>query len=123
ADDFFKGMHDTVLQQGEIIVSVSFPVPRKAGYVKFPNPASRFALVGVFVAQTSGGVRVAVTGGAACVFRMKELEGALGTRCPAGSAKSVTVSTTGLIGDLHASAEYRAHLIPVIAARAVAAAG
>ena len=77
ADDFFKHMFETALDDGEIVVSVTFPIPKKAGYVKFPNPASRFALVGVFVAQTQTGVRAAVTGAASCVFRSKELEGAL----------------------------------------------
>jgi carbon-monoxide dehydrogenase medium subunit len=123
ADDFFMGMYETALETGEIITSVSFPIPSKAGYVKFPNPASRFALGGVFVAQTSAGVRVAVTGAAACAFRSKELESALAKSFTAEAAKSTTVSASGLNGDLHASPEYRAHLIPVIAARAVTAAG
>ena len=101
-------------------MSVSFPVPQKAGYVKFPNPASRFALVGVFVAQTSRGVRVAVTGAGEYAFRSKELEGALDRSFTVDSAKSARVSASGLTGDLQASAEYRAHLIPVVAARAVA---
>jgi carbon-monoxide dehydrogenase medium subunit len=120
ADDFFTGSYETALQRGEIIVSVSFPVPQKAGYVKFPNPASRFALVGVFVAQTSRGVRVAVTGAGEYAFRSKELEGALDRSFTVDSAKSARVSASGLTGDLQASAEYRAHLIPVVAARAVA---
>jgi carbon-monoxide dehydrogenase medium subunit len=123
ADDFFTGLFETALQQGEIIVSVSFPVPKKAGYVKFPNPASRFAMVGVFVAQTSSGVRAAVTGAASSVFRSKELEAALAKSFTPDAAKSTTVSATGLNSDVHASADYRAHLIPIIAARAVAAAG
>jgi len=123
ADDFFTGMFETALDEGEIITSVSFPVPEKAGYVKFPNPASRFALVGVFVALTSNGVRVAVTGAASSVFRSSELERALSRSFTAEAARSVTVSASGLNADLHASAEYRAHLIPVIAARAVTAAG
>ena len=123
ADDFFTGMFETALDEGEIITSVSFPVPEKAGYVKFPNPASRFALVGVFVALTSNGVRVAVTGAASSVFRSSELERALSRSFTAEAARSVTVNASGLNADLHASAEYRAHLIPVIAARAVTAAG
>lgn len=123
ADDFFTGMYETALDEGEIITSVTFPVPKRAGYVKFPNPASRFALVGVFVAQTTTGVRAAVTGAASCVFRSKELEGALGKSFTADAARATTISASGLNGDLHASPEYRAHLIPVIAARAVAAAG
>lgn len=123
ADDFFTGMFETALTDAEIITSVSFPVPKKAGYVKFENPASRFALVGVFVAQTPSGVRVAVTGAAPCVFRSKELEAALSVSFTPEAARSTTVSASGLNSDLHASAEYRAHLIPVIAARAVTAAG
>jgi carbon-monoxide dehydrogenase medium subunit len=123
ADDFFKGMYETALGDGEIITSVSFPIPAKAAYVKFPSPASRFALVGVFIAQTSSGVRAAVTGAASCVFRSKELEAALGKSFTADAAKATTVGASGLNADLHASAEYRAHLIPVLAARAVAAAG
>jgi carbon-monoxide dehydrogenase medium subunit len=123
ADDFFKGMYETALADGEIITSVSFPIPRKAAYVKFANPASRFALVGVFVAQTPTGVRVAVTGAAPSVFRSKELEDALTRRFTADAAKAVTVRAAGLNRDLHASPEYRAHLIPVLASRAVAAAG
>lgn len=120
---FFTGMYETALADGEIITSVTFPIPKKAGYVKFPNPASRFALVGVFVAQLSDGVRVAVTGAASCVFRSKALEAALSRSFTADAAKAVTIDASGLNGDLHASPAYRAHLIPVIAARAVAAAG
>ena len=120
---FFTGMYETALADGEIITSVTFPIPKKAGYVKFPNPASRFALVGVFVAQMSDGVRVAVTGAASCVFRSKALEAALSGSFSADAAKAVTIDASGLNGDLHASPAYRAHLIPVIAARAVAAAG
>src|SRR6476646_4253930 len=123
ADDFFKGMYETALAADEIITAVSFPVPKKAAYVKFPNPASRFALVGVFVAQTATGVRVAVTGASPCVFRSRELEAALGKSFTAAAARATTVSGEGLNGDLHASPEYRAHLIPVLAARAVDAAG
>jgi len=123
ADDFFKGLYETALGDGEIITSVGFPIPKKAAYVKFIQPASRFALVGVFVAQTAGGVRVAVTGAASCVFRCKPLEDALTKSFTADAAKAVQVSASGLNTDLHGSAEYRAHLIPVMAARAVAAAG
>lgn len=123
ADDFFKGLLETALAEDEIITSVSFPIPKKAAYVKFPNPASRFAMVGVFVAQTSTGVRVAVTGASTCVFRSAELESALAKSFTADAAKAVTIDPSGLHGDLHASPEYRAHLIPVIATRAVAAAG
>lgn len=123
ADDFFKGMYETALADGEIITSVSFPIPEKAAYVKFPSPASRFALVGVFVAQTANGVRVAVTGAAPSVFRSKEMEAALTQRFTADAARSVTVAASGLNSDLHASPEYRAHLISVLASRAVTAVG
>jgi carbon-monoxide dehydrogenase medium subunit len=123
ADDFFKGMFETALAAAELITAVSFPIPKKAAYVKFPNPASRFALTGVFVAQTAGGMRVAVTGAAPSVFRAKTLEAALGKSFTADAARAVRIEAKGLNNDLHASAEYRAHLIPVLAARAVAAAG
>lgn len=123
ADEFFTGMFETALADGEIITSVSFPIPKKAAYVKFPNPASRFALVGVFVAQGADGVRVAITGAAPCAYRSKPLESALGKSFTADAARATTISASGLNSDLHASPEYRAHLIPVLAARAVAAAG
>jgi carbon-monoxide dehydrogenase medium subunit len=119
ADAFFTGMYETALAADEIIVSVSFPVPRKAAYVKFPNPASRFALVGVFVAQTAAGVRVAVTGAASSVFRCKPLEEALAKSWTPAAAKAVKVDAHGLNTDLHGSAAYRAHLVSVMAARAV----
>ena len=123
ADDFFKGMYETALGADEIIVSVSFPVPKKAAYAKFPNPASRFALVGVFVAQTGSGVRVAVTGAASSVFRSKPIEDALAKSWTAAAAKAVKVDASGLNADLHGSPAYRAHLVSVMAARAVDAAG
>ena len=123
ADDFFKGMYETALAADEIIVSVSFPVPKKAAYAKFPNPASRFALVGVFVAQTASGVRAAVTGAASSVFRCKPVEDALAKSWTAAAAKAVKVSATDLNSDLHGSPAYRAHLVSVMAARAVEAAG
>ena len=124
ADDFFTGMYETALGSDEIITDVSFPVPKRAAYVKFPNPASRFALVGVFVAQLAdGGVRVAVSGAGPCVFRCKPLEAALAKSFTADAAKQVQVSADGLNRDLHGSPEYRAHLISVLASRAVAAAG
>jgi carbon-monoxide dehydrogenase medium subunit len=122
ADDFFKGMFETALQDGEIITAIHFPKPEKAGYSKFPNPASRYAIVGVFVARTAGGVRVAVTGAGPCAYRSKELESALGASFSAAAAKAVKLGADGLNSDLHATAAYRAHLIPVMAARAVAAA-
>ncbi len=123
AGDFFKGMYETALGADEIIVAVSFPVPKRAAYVKFPNPASRFALVGVFVAQgADGAVRVAVTGAAPSVFRAAPLEAALSRTFTADAAKGVKIDASGLNNDLHASPEYRAHLVSVMAARAVAAA-
>lgn len=123
ADEYFTGLYETVLEPGEIITAVSFPVPTRAAYQKFKNPASRFALVGVFVAQTAAGPRVAVTGaGAAGVFRVAQMEAALSKAWKPESVATVTVEAGDLNSDLHASAEYRAHLIAVLAARAVAAA-
>jgi carbon-monoxide dehydrogenase medium subunit len=122
ADDFFKGMYETALAPDEIITTVSFPIPKKAAYVKFIQPASRFALVGVFVAQTAGGTRVAVTGAASSVFRAKPIEDALAKNYTADAAKAVKMSAAGLNNDIHGSADYRAHLISVLASRAVSAA-
>jgi carbon-monoxide dehydrogenase medium subunit len=119
ADDFFKGLYETALAENEIITAVSFPISKRAAYVKFHNPASRFAMVGVFVAEGANGVRVAVTGCASCVYRSTELEKALAEKFSPDAAKSVSISADGLNSDMHASAEYRAHLIPVIASRAV----
>jgi len=121
ADEFFKGMYETALGDGEIITSVSFPIPKKAAYVKFPQPASRFALVGVFVAQGAGGVRVAVTGASSSVHRAKALEDALAKSFTSDAAKAVKIDAKNLNSDLHGSAAYRAHLVSVLAARAVAA--
>jgi carbon-monoxide dehydrogenase medium subunit len=122
ADRFFTGMYETSLAPDEIITSVAFPVPAKAAYVKFPNPASRFALVGVFVARLAdGGVRVAVTGAASAVFRAQPLEAALSKAFTPESARGVSIDAGGLSTDLHGSADYRAHLIAVLASRAVAA--
>jgi len=123
ADEFFKGLFETALQDGEIITAVNFPKPDKAAYVKFAQPASRFALVGVFVAKTGGGVRVAVTGAGPCAFRVKEMEAALSKSFSADAIKDIKVPAKGLNSDIHASAEYRAHLIGVLAKRAVAACG
>ena len=121
ADDFFEGMFSTALEEGEIIVKVSFPIPSKAAYEKFPNPASRYAMVGVFVAKRGADVRVAVTGaGSDGVFRSAELEAALKGRFSVKSLDGASVSASGLNSDMHASSEYRAHLIPVMAKRAVA---
>ena len=123
ADAFFKGLYETALQPGEIVTAVQFPVPQKAGYVKFRQPASRFALVGVFVAKTADGVRVAVTGAGACVFRVKALEDRLSANFAPSACDGVAVPADGLNNDLHGSADYRAHLVTVLAKRAVAAAG
>jgi len=122
-DSFFVGIYETALKPGEIITAVSFPVPMKAAYAKFKQPASRFSIVGVFVARTAAGARVAVTGAAACAFRVKALEDALGRSFTPGACDGITVPATGLNTDLHGSADYRAHLIPIIAKQAVAAAG
>jgi len=124
ADDFFTGLFETDLAEDEIIVSVSFPKAEKAAYVKFDNPASRYALVGVFVAKTAGGVRVAVTGaGQNGVFRVPEMEKALSANWSADALSGIAVDPGTLNADIHASAEYRSHLITVMAKRAVAAAG
>ncbi len=124
AQDFFTGLFETALEPGELITQVSFPIPQKAAYMKFPNPASRYALVGVFVAKTAGGVRVAVTGaGANGVFRANALEAALSANFFPTALDGVSVPAGGLNSDLHADADYRAHLIGVMAKRAVAAAG
>ena len=119
ADYFFVGMYETALEPGELITSVEFPVPEHAAYVKFANPASRFALVGVFVAKFGASVRVAVTGAASSVFRADALEAALAADFSPRAARAVTISAEELNDDMHGSAAYRAHLIPVLAARAV----
>ncbi len=122
AEEFFKGMFETALGDGEIVTSVSFPKPEKAGYAKFPNPASRYAMVGVMAAKTAGGVRVAVTGAGPSVFRQKDMEKALSSNFSADAIKAVKTDSKNLNSDLHGSAEYRAHLVGVMAGRAVAAA-
>ena len=126
ADDFFKGLYQTALNDGEIITAVSFPVPEKAGWQKFKQPASRFALVGVFVADFGTGgkdaVRVAVTGAGPCAFRQSDMEKALSQKFAPESVAGIKVKPDGLNNDLHASPEYRAHLITVMAKRAVEAA-
>jgi carbon-monoxide dehydrogenase medium subunit len=119
ADDFFTGLFSTALKDGEIITAVSFPVAKKAAYMKFCQPASRFALIGVFVAQTDAGVRVAVTGGGNGVFRHKELEAALTKSFTPEAAAAVKIDASTLSADLHASAAYRANLVSVMAQRAV----
>ncbi|MEQ8334178.1 xanthine dehydrogenase family protein subunit M [Nisaea sp.] len=124
ADDFFTGMFETALEEDEIITKVSFPVAKKAAYMKFPNPASRYALVGVFIADGPAGTRVAVTGaGQDGVFRVPEMESALSANFSADAVSGVKVSADDLNADIHASADYRAHLITVMAKRAVAKAG
>ena len=118
-DDFFTGLYATALEPGELITAVSFPELRRAAYVKFKQPASRFALVGVMVAQGASGVRVAVTGAKDCVFREPALEAALSREFSAQAARACRVPAADLLIDLHASAAYRAAMIPVMAARAV----
>lgn len=120
ADDFFKGLYETALNPGELITAVEFPAVKRASYVKFKQPASRFALVGVFVCDTGSGVRVAVTGASQSgVMRVKALEEALSKSWSADAARAVRVSADGMNSDLHGSAAYRAHLVSVLAARAV----
>ncbi len=124
ADAFFQGMFATALEPGEIITEVRFPVPERAAYLKFPQPASRFAMVGVFVARFFDGVRVAVTGASeAGVYRWTGAEAALTGHFEACALEGLTVDAEGMIGDLHATPEYRAHLVRVMAMRAVAATG
>ncbi|WP_136635112.1 FAD binding domain-containing protein [Pseudooceanicola onchidii] len=123
ADDFFTGLFDTALEDGEIVTAVRFPRPEASNYQKFEQPASRFAMVGVFVAKFADGVRVAVTGaGEDGVFRWTEAETALSSSFTPGAVEGLSVSADGLISDLHGSAAYRAHLIKVMTKRAVAAA-
>ena len=122
ADDFFVGMFETALEDDEMITAVSFPKTGKAAYVKFPNPASRYAMVGVFVASTGAGTRVAVTGaGGDGVFRHGEMEAALDGSFDAASLDGIAVDADEMISDIHASGDYRAHLVREIAKRAVAA--
>ncbi len=125
ADDFFKGLFTTALEDGEIITAVVFPIPAKAGYAKFPHPASRFALAGVFVAKAkSGDVRAAATGVSQNgVMRLAAVEATLKANWSAGALAGVTVAASGLMSDIHGSADYRANLVKVMAERAVTAAG
>ena len=121
ADDFFTGMFETVLAPDELITSVSFPIPDVAHYMKFPNPASRYALVGVMVVRVGTEVRVAVTGAGSSVFRVSEMEAALESNFDPAAIANIVVPAEGLNNDIHASAEYRAHLVSVMASRAVSA--
>ena len=124
ADDFFTDMFETALEDDEIITAVRFPIPKRAAYMKFPNPASRYAIVGVMVAEATEGIRVAVTGAAPCVFRVTAMEGegALGQDFTSDAVASIALNGAEFNEDIHASAEYRAHLVNVMARRAVAAA-
>ena len=123
ADEFFTGLFETALEPGELVTAVSFPIPGRAAYMKFPNPASRYAIVGVMVSEGNDGVRVAVTGAGASVFRVPEMEQALAANFAPEAVAAIAVGADRLNGDLHASPEYRAHLVTVMAKRAVAAAG
>jgi len=122
ADGYFKGLFETALEPGEIVTAIRFPLPEKAGYQKFPNPASGYAMVGVFVAKTKDGVRVAVTGAGPCAFRVPEMEAALAKSFTPDAVATIAVSDDNLMSDIHGSAEYRAHLVTVMAKRAVASA-
>lgn len=122
ADDFFTGLFETALGDDELVTAVRFPVPARAGYAKFPNPASRYAVVGVLVSEGPGGTRVAVTGAGASVFRVADMEKALAGDFSAAAVEGISVPATGFNSDIHASGEYRAHLVTVMAKRAVAAA-
>jgi carbon-monoxide dehydrogenase medium subunit len=121
ADDFFTGMFETALEEDELITHVSFPVPAKAKYMKFPNPASRYSMAGSFVARTDGGVRVAITGAGPCVFRWREAEQALGGNFGPTALDGLTMPADDLNGDIHGSPEYRANLVKVMTKRAVEA--
>ena len=119
-DDFFTGMFETALEEDELVTKVVFPIPEKASYMKFPNPASRYAIVGTFVSTGSQGTRVAVTGAGPCVFRQPEMETALENQFTPESVENIKQDDSDLNTDIHASAEYRAHLVTVMAKRAVA---
>ncbi len=123
ADDFFTAFFETALEPNELITAVSFPIPERAAYEKFPNPASRYAVVGVMVSQGGDGVRVAVTGAGPSVFRVAEMEQALAANFAPEALEGISIPADGLNEDLHASPQYRAHLTTVMARRAVAAAG
>jgi carbon-monoxide dehydrogenase medium subunit len=120
ADKFFKGMFETALKKGELIQAVEFQVPNKSCYVKFPNPASRYAIVGIYIAKYKKEVNVAVTGVESVVFRCKKIESALKSNFSSSALDSVKINSSGFNSDIHASADYRAHLIKVLAKKAVA---
>ena len=119
ADKFFKGMFETDLKKGELIETVEFEVPEKSAYSKFPNPASRYAIVGVYVAKLKKEVRVAVTGAASYVFRSEELESILTKNFSSSAVNDIVISGNGFNSDIHASAEYRAHIVKVMAKKAL----
>ncbi|MBP0463254.1 xanthine dehydrogenase family protein subunit M [Roseomonas sp. PWR1] len=123
ADDFFLGMFTTALEPNEILTAIEFPIPEKAGYAKMKNPASRYVMAGAFVSKGAGGVRVAINGAGPCVFRQADMEKALSANWSADAVAAVKQAADGLNADIHGSAEYRAHLVTVMAKRAVAAAG
>lgn len=120
-DVFFEDLFETALEPGELITAIEFPIPQRAAYRKFPNPASRYAVVGVMVAQFASGVRVGVTGAGPCAFRATALESALNKSFNANALDAVDIPDAGFNTDLHASAAYRAHLVKVMAKRAVQA--
>lgn len=123
ADDFFQGMFTTALEPGELLVAVEFPIPQKAGYAKMKNPASRYVMAGAFVAKTAVGVRVAINGAGPGVFRQSAMEQALSANWSPDAVAGIKQDADGLNSDIHGSAEYRAHLVTVMAKRAVADAG
>jgi carbon-monoxide dehydrogenase medium subunit len=120
ADDFFTGLFETALAAGEVILKVTFPVPKRAAYQKFKNPASRYAVVGVCVAETASGIRVGVTGAGPCAFRQTAMEAALSASFRPEALAGISIPEDDLNSDLHATAAYRAHLVGVMAGRAVA---
>ena len=119
ANNFFKGTFETALKKGELITSIEFEIPEKSSYAKFPNPASRYAIVGVYVAKLKKGIRVAITGVESCVFRCKKLEDALSSNFSPSAIDNVNISSAEFNSDIHASAEYRAHMIKIMAKKAV----
>lgn len=123
ADDFFQGMFTTALEEDEILVAIEFPIPEKAGYAKLKNPASRYVMAGAFISKGPMGLRVAINGAAPCVFRQSDMEAALGRSWSPEAVAGIKQDADGLNSDIHGSAEYRAHLVSVMAKRAVAMAG